>query len=208
MTHRAPLDLQAVKDSETLFIIPVTNSFTGETEYFSNRDCDVRGVDLLDVLGASMASPYWYGRDFYINGQPYFDGGDSDPLPVEHVDVKDKRKIIFLTREESFDLNTLGSPNSLTRALLRLQSRKPGVYKALESIRQKYIQRLNYIKELEEQGDIVLRPKFALTKLDNSQRNIEFCIEQGRKDVMGDQRIRELLDNLRKSDRRDFYFGE
>jgi len=91
---KTALSSEKIHAAKTKIIAPLTNSSTGQVEYFDNR----HGVDFMEVLRAETAMPLLYGKNVIISNDKYFDGGSSDPLPLDHPDIISSKKIIILTR--------------------------------------------------------------------------------------------------------------
>lgn len=69
--EREPLDLEKLSQSQTRYFIPVTNARTGEGRYIPCSD----RVDVFELLRATKALPFFYGRKVMIDDEPYVDSG-------------------------------------------------------------------------------------------------------------------------------------
>jgi len=197
------LDMKALLESPVELIVPITDSDTGEAIHLSNKK-GFGGHDPWKVLKASMALPFAYGKNIELNGRLYFDGGYSDPLPIDYDGIKDTKKIIILNKNSDYPLEPGKDENflaSLTKPFLR-----KGVYERVRTHRHSYKRRMEEVRELERNGDIVIRPKRKFSRMDSSRANLERCIAEGRQDVLSDTRIGELMRELRGSARSEFYF--
>ena len=72
-----PLDLDALRASETTLHIAVTDWKTGEARYLNNRE-----DDLLTAFRATCALPLFYRGEVRYQGRRLVDGGVADPVPV------------------------------------------------------------------------------------------------------------------------------
>ncbi len=68
--QQEPLDLDALQKTATRFYIPARNPATKEVRYFSNGDV----ADILQVLRAAKAIPFFFGRKVLLQGEYYIDG--------------------------------------------------------------------------------------------------------------------------------------
>jgi predicted patatin/cPLA2 family phospholipase len=64
-----PLDLEKLSNLQTRYFIPVKNASTGQGRYFSCRE----GIDIHEVLRATKALPFFYGRKVNIGGELFLD---------------------------------------------------------------------------------------------------------------------------------------
>lgn len=187
---RIPLDENNVKSSKMKLITPLTNTETGEAEYFDNTSTS----DFFEVLRATMAVPYVYDRSVKINGQEYFDGSFSDPLPLGIQEIKDSRKIIILTKPRN------GSKNLMSDALMykffKLKF-KPSAYNSLKLKSFVYQKRLDEVKELEANGDVVISPSNKISRFDNKAESIKKNIEQGYQDATSNKKLIDLIKSLK-----------
>lgn len=93
-----PLDYDALEKNPAAFWIVATDANTGKPVYFSRNAI---GRDNYDVLKASSSLPM-FNKPYIIGGKPYYDGGISDPIPVEKALSDGCRKVVvILTRPVS-----------------------------------------------------------------------------------------------------------
>lgn len=94
-----PLDYPAVVCSGISLRIVATAAKTGKPVYFSEKDLR---QDCYDVIKASCSIPV-ANRPYFVNGEPYYDGGISDPIPVQKA-IQDgcDRVIVILTKPLDF----------------------------------------------------------------------------------------------------------
>lgn len=90
-----PLDYQAFVDNPTQFTVVACNAETGASRYFGKSDF---GFDNFDPVKASSSVPVAC-RPYLIDDVPYYDGGISDPIPVQRaMDDGYDRIVVVLTR--------------------------------------------------------------------------------------------------------------
>jgi len=75
-----PLSVEALQKAPTLFYIVLTDCHTGEPVYF--HVCDDR---VFAALRATSSMPLATRGFDYVDGQPYADGGVSDPIPLRRA---------------------------------------------------------------------------------------------------------------------------
>ena len=94
-----PLDYPAIAASGLPLRIVATDAVTGKPRYFTEEDLK---QDCYDVIKASCSIPV-VNRPYFIGGVPYYDGGISDPVPVEKAfeDGCD-RLVVILTKPRDF----------------------------------------------------------------------------------------------------------
>ncbi len=72
-----PLDIEALRRSETRLYIGVTDCETGESRYLTNHE-----DDLVTAIRATCSLPFFSRKEVSYQGRSYVDGGVSDPVPV------------------------------------------------------------------------------------------------------------------------------
>jgi len=75
------LDQKALKASDTLLKIYVSNAVSGAHKCFTNKS----NIDMVDLLMASCATPGYYGKTVRLGGADYLDGNVEKKLPVEEA---------------------------------------------------------------------------------------------------------------------------
>jgi len=76
------LDLTALARSRSRFLVGVTHYDTGRGELIDAKSAQ---PDLIAAIKASLALTFAYRNAVSVNGNPYTDGGMSEPLPVEEA---------------------------------------------------------------------------------------------------------------------------
>ena len=186
MKEKIPLDIEKLKNSNTLFYIPVTKYKTASPSFFSNKQLDED--ELFKAIKASMALPVAYDKPVKIRNAFYVDGGLTVPIPVEpiykaHNEVKNV--IVISTKPKDYRHRN----PFLLSLLFWYKSRKlPKALKEVMSERKKYHEEAwKKVRELQKDRNvIVIRPKEELPigKYDNNKERIESTIKQGVEDVL------------------------
>ena len=130
----------------------VTNLLTGKPEYMPIP----RGQDRDGVLRASCAMPLLFPI-IHIGGQPYLDGGCSDPIPYQRAfDLGCDRVVVLLTRERSYRRK----PESLQPLMDRYYRQYPNFLNTMHRRAEEYNLCRERLFQLEREGRaIVLAPE-------------------------------------------------
>jgi predicted patatin/cPLA2 family phospholipase len=100
---RIPLSVEALQKAPTRFLIVLTDCHTGEPVYF--HACDDR---VFAALRATSTMPLATRGHDYVDGQPFADGGVSDPIPIERALRDGATDItVVLTHNHQFRLKPL-----------------------------------------------------------------------------------------------------
>ena len=145
-----PLDYETLKKSETDFIIVATDAKTGRARYFNKND-DMRKDD-YKVIMASSCLPLAC-RPIKVYSSKYFDGGISDPVPLQKALDKGCDKIvIILTKPIEAEVGQLR--NDVASRILK--SRHPMLAAAIDKMADKYTEGLEKALELQEEGKVLI----------------------------------------------------
>ena len=74
-----PLNYDALMENPAEFRIVATDALTGKPAYFDGKE--LRRDDYASIKASSCVPGA--NRPYKINGRPYYDGGMSDPIPLE-----------------------------------------------------------------------------------------------------------------------------
>jgi predicted patatin/cPLA2 family phospholipase len=168
-----PFDVETFREYSGKLLVGVTNARTGQAEYLNGMDID----DRWTMLRASCAIPLFFPA-IDIGGDPYYDGGLCDPIPVRKAisDGNDKH-LIILTQPAGYT-KSLGRQNVLAGKLLRHK------YPLLENIlltrHEKYNETVAFCEQLEREGRaIVLRPDYALDSFEKDAAKLRQTNDHG-----------------------------
>ncbi len=144
-----PLNFINLKNFEGTFTTVATNALTGKAEYFGK---EAYKSDDYTVLMASSCLPV-ICKPIKIEGIPYYDGGASDPVPIEKA-VSDgcDKIVLILTRPK----NELHLPSVDKKAAFLLRNKYPLTSKALEERYKLYNESVQKALELEKQGKVLI----------------------------------------------------
>ncbi len=197
---KLPLNIKKLKKSKTKFIVPVIEVETGELKYFNNRS----KYDFFEILRAGMAEAFLYNKSVKIGKKFYFDGAYGDPIPVSVGGIKNSKKIIIVTKDMTFS-------NKLERFFSKIfKSRfEDGKYNALQQKYHVYREKMKEIKKLNKnKNNIVIKIKKNYLLFDNRKSVLEKLRKTGFEDTIHNKEILSLIENMKKSKKREFYFSD
>ena len=172
-----PYDYEAFDNCGIPFFVTVANLETGKPEYIKINDM----LADIDYLRASASLPY-FSRIVEINGKKYLDGGCADSIPIKAFrEMGFERNIIVLTRHDGYEKK---QEHGLLAKLL--YKKYPEFVKALLGLSERYNKTLEYIRELEKNGEVfVIRPSRPLTigRMEHDPERVRAVYEIGAEDA-------------------------
>lgn len=149
-----PLDFSTIMENPTRYQVVVTNALTGQAEYFSKEDMK---QDDYRYIMASSAIPV-VCKPIIINGVPYYDGGISDAIPVEHAFKEGCDKlVVILSKPRDY----IRSPQKMRLIYSRACHQYPEIIEAINERHITYQKNLKEVFDLEKAGKVFV---FAPTK--------------------------------------------
>ncbi|MBQ6456012.1 MAG: patatin family protein [Mogibacterium sp.] len=144
-----PLDYDAVNNNPAEFTIVATDAETGKPHYFTKAD--IKRDDFAPIKASSCVPAA--NKPYMVNGRMYYDGGISDPIPVEKCfeDGCDK-VVLLLTRPRDFVRNP--DKDKLTSALIR--RKYPAAADAMSRRAVRYNVELWLAKQYEKKGKLLI----------------------------------------------------
>lgn len=174
-----PLNYEAITKSQAIMKIVAMDAVTGRTVYFDKSDLD---QDNYDVLKASSSIPL-ICRPYVVNGISCFDGGLSDPIPVQKaVDDGCDRVAVILTRPENF----IRVPDKDIRMAKLLRRRYPQAAESLERRSQTYHNGVALAKKYTEEGRaLIIAPDdiCGMKTLTKNKKSMELLYRKGYRDA-------------------------
>ena len=145
-----PLDYETLKNSSTDFIIVATDAETGRARYFNKKD-DMRKNDYRVVMASSCLPLVC--RPIKVYTSKYFDGGISDPFPLQKAfDLGCDKVVVVLTKPIEAEVKQL--KNEVVARFMR--SRHPALSAAIDTMCEKYTEGLTRALELQEEGKVLI----------------------------------------------------
>ena len=159
-----PFDFETFNNATERFLVGTTDCITGEPVYFDKNDVP---EDFLKIIRASSTLPFM-APAIEFQGRTLMDGGIADPIPVRKAKTDGVLKnVIVLTKPKGYRKKK-SSFSWLPRYVYKDFK---GLHTALETRYKMYNETLDYIEELEAQGEIfVIRPSKDL-KVGRVERN-------------------------------------
>ena len=150
-----PLDLNALRASESRLHITVTDWETGEAHYLNNHE-----DDLVTAFRATCALPFFYRGEVRYQGRRYVDGGVADPIPVVRaLELGATEVVVVLTSP----IEARAEKKRLFPGTERLFSSSPAIRRALRERHLRYREAANVLDAPPEGVSIrVVRPTRAL----------------------------------------------
>lgn len=144
-----PLDFAAAAANPAEFKVVATDAKTGKPHYFDISDM---AQNDYGAIKASCCVPV-VNRPYYVKGIPYFDGGVSDPIPLEHCfDAGCDRVVVILTRPRDF--RRVPSKDKYIAALMA--PRFPHAAAAMRKRSKVYNLQLDMAEDYEKQGKVLI----------------------------------------------------
>lgn len=176
-----PLDFEAILNSDCTWWIVATDATTGLPVYFDGRDMT---QDDFGALKASSNIPV-INKPYAWRGGLYFDGGMSDPIPVEKA-LRDgcDRVVVILTRPR----DAFRTPGSDDRSAKMLRRKYPEAATALATRGEVYNRELALCQDLEKEGMVkIVAPDTIgdMKTLSKDVRPIKRLYEKGWHDAEG-----------------------
>lgn len=144
-----PLDFKAIMENPAEFKIVTTDALTGKPHFFDKSDMR---QDDYNAIKASSCVPA-VNRPYMIGGVPYYDGGMSDPIPLEACFKAGCDKVVIvLTRPKDFERD----PRKDELAVRLIPKKYPEAARAMSKRAITYNTELWLAKQYEEQGKVLI----------------------------------------------------
>ncbi len=173
-----PFDMEAFQHYRGEFVITVTDAQTGTPHYFYKEDVD---RDYM-AFQASCSLPVIF-PPAEVGGREYFDGGLSNPIPIDKL-VRDghRKALVVLTRPAGYEKACTSSDRMTARAV---RHRYPRIAQRILTRYKRYNRAVEVCEELERRGRIVLiRPEHGLNSYEKDvevlKKNYEYGYDMAR----------------------------
>ena len=144
-----PLNFQAMRSSGKKYIAVATNAITGRPKYFDMRDMH---QDRYEPIKASSCVPV-VNKPYVIGRVPYFDGGMSDPIPVNRAFREGCDKVVIILTRPKDQYRNARTDTRLASVLTRKYPRS--AYK-LTHRAELYNRQLDLAKRYEARGKVLI----------------------------------------------------
>lgn len=185
-----PFDMETFRAYEGTCLVGLTNARTGQAEYKNAKDMD----DKYSMLRATCALPMFFPA-IGVEGEKYYDGGLSDPIPVRKALADGCDKLIIVLTQPRGYRKRIGKYDKMGARML---SRKyPEIKKAILNRPQLYNEEVEFCEELVKEGKaMIFRPNHLLNSFESDVRKLEMAYWHGfrmTKERM--KRIRKFIGN-------------
>ena len=149
------MDTETYRNNKTDFHAVVTNLLTGQPEYKSIYDLE--NEDCMEYLRASGSLPF-VSKPVFVKDIPYLDGGIADSIPVKrYIEDGFDKIIVILTKHHCI------KNNNKIHGTNFFYKKYPEFANTLKNRNTDYIKQYNYVKQLENEGRIiVIQPSLHL----------------------------------------------
>jgi len=166
-------DLNTFKKYTGQFVVVATDADTGRPEYFGKDDID----ENYNVFCATCSLPGAFPAT-EIAGHHYYDGGLSNPIPIDKC-IKDgnDKALIVLTQPDGYKKSCLPSDRRMAGFM---QHKYPAIAARILDRYKKYNKSLEICRQLEEAGRaVILRPSHSLKNLEDNIDILKQTYKQG-----------------------------
>jgi len=139
LAAKEPLDVAAIAENSTEFVVVATSATTGESVYFRPNE-----HEMFDVLKGSCALPILYRGDVRVGSESLVDGGVSDPIPVEEAYRRGARRILVVRSRPGAYVKTDGWSARLSALALR---GRPAVARAVRRTAERYQRAVQFLHD-------------------------------------------------------------
>lgn len=171
-------DYDTYNKNESNFYVVITDINTGKPEYVKIGDLK---KDIIYVR-ASSSLPL-LAQNVKINDKEYLDGGISDSIPIKKsIADGNKKNVVILTRDSTYRKGK----NSLMPIIKLKYKKYPNFVKSMADRYIVYNEILDFIKKLENNGDVfVIRPKKPVNigRTEKNREKLEALYNDGYNDA-------------------------
>lgn len=171
-------DYDTYNKNESNFYVVITDINTGKPEYVKIGDLK---KDII-YIRASSSLPL-LAQNVKINDKEYLDGGISDSIPIKKsIADGNKKNVVILTRDSTYRKEK----NSLMPIIKLKYKKYPNFVKSMADRYIVYNEILDFIKELENNGDVfVIRPKKPVNigRTEKNREKLEALYNDGYNDA-------------------------
>ncbi|MNO51182.1 Patatin-like phospholipase [compost metagenome] len=168
-----PFDMETYQCYKGQVRVGVTNAYTGLPEYMDGLEIDEKWT----MLRATCALPVFFPA-IEMNGQKYYDGGLTDPIPVRKAiaDGNDKH-LIVLTQPKGY-VKEFSKQNARVGKLLK--RKYPKLEEILLTRHEKYNETVSFCEQLEREGKaVIIRPERPLRSFEKDIHTLKDSCQHG-----------------------------
>lgn len=171
-----PLDQNTLFAQNPDFYMVLTHARSGHAEYLrAGKD------NIIDGLRASSSIPYLTRKAVDIFGEPYFDGGVADALPVQWAAQQSniKNLLVIRTRTKSYFKASSKADQFFAKYLMNQYA---GFSDSLKQRCQRYNATVDFMRQNNQQGILEVCPpddKMLAGRLCKDKRKLQYTYEVG-----------------------------
>jgi predicted patatin/cPLA2 family phospholipase len=171
-----PLDQNTLFAQNPDFYMVLTHARSGHAEYLrAGKD------NIIDGLRASSSIPYLTRKAVEIFGEPYFDGGVSDALPVQWAAQQThiQNLLVIRTRTQSYFKASSKADQFFAKFLMNQYA---GFSDSLKQRCQRYNETVHFMRQNNQQGILEVCPpdnKMLAGRLCKDKRKLQYTYEVG-----------------------------
>ncbi|KAF1021180.1 MAG: hypothetical protein GAK29_03446 [Acinetobacter bereziniae] len=171
-----PLDQNTLFAQNPDFYMVLTHARSGHAEYLrAGKD------NIIEGLRASSSIPYLTRKAVDIFGEPYFDGGVADALPVQWATQQSniKNLLVIRTRTQSYFKASSKADQFFAKYLMNQYS---GFSDSLKQRCQRYNATVHFMRQNNQQGILEVCPpdnKMLAGRLCKDKRKLQYTYEVG-----------------------------
>ncbi|MCM8514192.1 patatin family protein [Acinetobacter bereziniae] len=171
-----PLDQNTLFAQNPDFYMVLTHARSGHAEYLrAGKD------NIIDGLRASSSIPYLTRKAVEIFGEPYFDGGVADALPVQWAAQQSniKNLLVIRTRTQSYFKASIKADQFFAKYLMNQYA---GFSDSLKQRCQRYNATVDFMRQNNQQGILEVCPpdnKMLAGRLCKDKRKLQYTYEVG-----------------------------
>ncbi|WP_424886713.1 patatin-like phospholipase family protein [Acinetobacter bereziniae] len=171
-----PLDQNTLFAQNPDFYMVLTHARSGHAEYLrAGKD------NIIDGLRASSSIPYLTRKAVEIFGEPYFDGGVADALPVQWAAQQSniKNLLVIRTRTKSYFKASSKADQFFAKYLMNQYA---GFSNSLKQRCQRYNATVDFMRQNNQQGILEVCPpddKMLAGRLCKDKRKLQYTYEVG-----------------------------
>lgn len=171
-----PLDQNTLFAQNPDFYMVLTHARSGDAEYLrAGKD------NIIDGLRASSSIPYLTRKAVEIFGEPYFDGGVADALPVQWAAQQSniKNLLVIRTRTQSYFKASSKADQFFAKYLMNQYA---GFSDSLKQRCQRYNATVDFMRQNNQQGILEVCPpddKMLAGRLCKDKRKLQYTYEVG-----------------------------
>ncbi|MBR1391819.1 MAG: patatin family protein [Lachnospiraceae bacterium] len=161
-----PLDFEHALGTDTEMEIVTTDAGTGKVKYYEKQDM---ARDDYGAIKASSCLPL-ASKPYFWKGAYHFDGGLSDPIPIERALEKGcDRVVLILTRPKT----QTRVPQKDERVAKLIHRKYPSIAEALRNRAETYNRELSLALEMERSGRLLILAPDDISGLKTLKRDTE-----------------------------------